>query len=38
MNGRRPKTRPVTEQAPQVGPEGNALPTLHIGKLSLNRG
>ena len=35
MNRRRPETHPVTEQAPQVGPEGKALPTLQIGKLRL---
>ena len=32
MNRRRPETHPMTEQTPQVGPEGKALPTLQTGK------
>lgn len=35
MNRRKPETHPLTEQAPQVGPEGKALPTLQTEKSRL---
>ena len=35
MNRRKPETHPLTEQAPQIGPEGKALPTLQTEKSRL---